>query len=203
MSCSPFALEDYFLQELADPQRLLVEAHINTCETCREEVERLRLTQTTLFALRDEEIPRRIAFVSDPVFEPSAWRRWWAAFWNSGARLGFASAAMLSAALVVFAITRPAPVPVVQVAPAVAKTVAVAESDLQARIAAAVTEAVAQVEARQQGQTRQILADLDESRRRLVLAAQEFEYYRRREGATLISAGLVGPPPERGRGEAK
>ena len=223
MSCSPFPLEDYFLQELAVPQRLLVEAHIETCPPCREELERLQITQAALFTLRDEEIPRRIAFVSGPVLEPSAWRRRWAAFWDSGAQLGFASAAMLSAALVVFAITRPAPAPVVQFAPpqatvravaappahvapavpAVRPAPAVTAGEMQARIDAAVAKAVAQVEARQQGQTRQILADLDESRRRLVLAAQEFDYFHRRESANLISAGLVGPPPERGKGESK
>jgi hypothetical protein len=63
-------------------------------------LDQLHLTQAALFSLRDEEIPQRIAFVSDPVFEPSGARRWWAAFWGSPARLGFAGAAMLSAALV-------------------------------------------------------------------------------------------------------
>ena len=58
--------------------------------------------QTALFSLREEEIPQRIGFVSDQIFEPSPWRRGWAAFWGSAARLGFASAAMLSVALVVF-----------------------------------------------------------------------------------------------------
>ena len=68
-------------------------------------MDRLRVTQTALFSLRDEEIPQRIAFVSDKVFEPSPWRRWLSAFWGSSARLGFASAAMLSTALVVSALT--------------------------------------------------------------------------------------------------
>ncbi len=31
MSCSPFDLRDYFLQELADPQQRQVEAHVKTC----------------------------------------------------------------------------------------------------------------------------------------------------------------------------
>jgi anti-sigma factor RsiW len=203
MSCSPFDLQDYFLQELAPPQRLQVEAHIKTCAPCRVELERLCLTQTALFSLRDEEIPQRIAFVSDPVFEPSVWRRAWTAFWNSGARLGFASAAMLSAALIVSALNRPAPAPAVQMAPPVVRAVSVSEADIQARVDTAVAKAVAEVEARQQRQTRQILADLEESRRRLLVAADEFDYVNKRDGATMISAGLVGPPQFRGTGDMK
>ena len=98
MSCSPFDLRDYLLQELAGPQqRRQVEAHVKTCAPCREELDRLRITEAALRCMVEEEIPQRIAFVSDKIFEPSPWRRWLAAFWNSGARLGFASAAMLSA----------------------------------------------------------------------------------------------------------
>ena len=97
MSCSPFDLKDYFLQELAGAQRVQVEGHVKSCLACREELERLQLTGAALFSLRDEEIPQRIAFVSDQIFEPSALRRWFSGFWGSTARLGFASAAMLSA----------------------------------------------------------------------------------------------------------
>src|SRR5579885_2961551 len=71
MSCSPFDLRDYFFQELPDPQQRQVEAHVKTCQRCREELERLNLTGTALMSLVDEEIPQRIAFVSDKVFEPS------------------------------------------------------------------------------------------------------------------------------------
>jgi hypothetical protein len=46
-----------------------------------------------LASLEDEEIPRRIAFVSDRVFEP----RWWQTMWRSGPVMGFASAALLAA----------------------------------------------------------------------------------------------------------
>src|SRR5689334_13729103 len=104
MSCSPFDLRDYFFQELSDPQQRQVEAHVKTCQPCREELERLNLTGAALLSLPDEEIPQRIAFVSDKVFEPSPLRRWLAAFWGSTARLGFASAAMLSTAIVVYAL---------------------------------------------------------------------------------------------------
>jgi anti-sigma factor RsiW len=101
MSCSPFDLRDYFLKELPAPERQQVDFHLKTCPACREEVNRLRLTEAALSSLRNEEVPRRLAFVSDKIFEPSPWAR----FWSSGARLGFASAAMLSVAIVVFAMT--------------------------------------------------------------------------------------------------
>ena len=120
MSCSPFDLKDYFLQEMPSPQRVQVEAHVKTCLPCREELERLQLTASALFALRDEEIPQRIAFVSDQIFEPSPVRRWLSGFWASTARLGFASALMLSASIFYFAATRPAPAPVLTSVPAMA-----------------------------------------------------------------------------------
>ncbi|HEX3879627.1 MAG TPA: zf-HC2 domain-containing protein [Bryobacteraceae bacterium] len=116
MSCSPFSIDDYFLEELSAPQARQVEAHVKTCAACGEELDRLRILGAALRSVPDEEIPQRIAFVSDKIFEPSPWRRRLAAFWNSGARLGFVSAAMLSASLVVFAL-RPAPAPVVAQAP--------------------------------------------------------------------------------------
>lgn len=203
MSCSPFDLKDYFYQELADPQQRQVEAHIRTCQPCREELERLQLTEAALFSLREEEIPQRIAFVSDPVFEPSPWRRALAAFWNSGARLGFASAAMLSAALVVFALNRPAPAPVVKVAPAPAQTMAAvsaSDSDIQARIDAAVAKAVAQVESRQDAKFVQAKTELEGARQRLILAEEEYDYNRKRRGSDMIASGYAAPP---GVGELK
>lgn len=198
MSCSPFDLKDYFLQELADPQRRQVEAHVKSCQSCREELDRLRLTEAALFALREEEIPQRIAFVSDPVFEPSPWRRALSAFWNSGARLGFASAAMLSAALVVFALHRPAPAPVVNVAPAAVQTVAssapaMTEAEIQARIDAAVAKAVSGVEARQNAQLERTKAEVESARLRLVLAEEQFDYSNRKQRASLVSDGYVTP----------
>jgi anti-sigma factor RsiW len=137
MSCSPFDLRDYFLKELPAPERQQVDLHLKTCPACREEVDRLRLTETALASLRDEEVPRRLAFVSDKIFEPSPWARAWAGFWNSGARLGFASAAMLSVALVVFAVTGGAQKQTANLTPQV-----------QQEIHAAVDKAVAASEAR-------------------------------------------------------
>lgn len=191
MSCSPFDLRDYHLKELPEAERRQVEGHVRGCAACREELDRLCLTEAALFALRDEEIPQRIAFVSDRVFEPSPWRRWWTAFWGSAARLGFASAAMLSAAIVVFALTRPAPAPVAAV-----QTKTVSEAEIQKRVDSAVETAVAKAvgesQARQATQTAALIRDIEardrQERARLQLdAATAFDYLQRRD-TTLMRA---------------
>jgi hypothetical protein len=155
MSCSPFDLRDYYFKDLAENQRRLTEVHVKTCAHCREELDRLRGTETALLALPDEEIPQRIAFVSDAVFQPSAFRRGWDALWGSAARLGFVSAAMLSAALVVFSLTRPAPQTAAQV-PAVTRVAL--ETEVSKRVNEAVAKAVAESEARQARETQELLA---------------------------------------------
>ncbi len=90
MPCCPFDLRDYHLDELHAEQRRQVESHVAVCGACREELDRLRLTRQALLRLPEEEIPRRIAFVSDKVFEPVWYARWWAAL----PRLGFALAVL-------------------------------------------------------------------------------------------------------------
>ncbi len=190
MSCSPFDLRDYFLKELPESDRTCVEAHVRTCAVCREELDRLAITQSALFALREEEIPQRIAFVSDQVFELSPWRRAWAGFWGSAARLGFASAAMLSAALVVFALHRPGPV----VLPAAVTPVAsVSAAAIQQRIQAA----VAASEARQEAKLVQWVADLQrqdlaERQKLIQWADTELDLARRRE--LKYARASYGPP---------
>lgn len=148
MSCSPFDLRDYALHELDDSQRRLAEQHLKMCAGCREELERLELTRSALLSLPDQEIPQRIAFVSDPVFEPSRARRAWETLWGSAAKLGFVSAAMLSVALVVSAfLMRPAPAPGPQAA-APQVDMAKLEARFSARLDQAVAQAVAGTEAR-------------------------------------------------------
>ena len=93
------ALRDYAFDELPAEERRAMEQHLAACGDCALELDQLRLTTAALRTLPDREIPQRIAFVSDRVFEPSPFRR----FWNSGARLGFASACVLALALVVSA----------------------------------------------------------------------------------------------------
>ena len=160
MSCSPFDLRDYILGELTADERRQVDRHIRACTGCHDDVERLRTTHATLLALRDEEIPQRIGFVSDKVFEPSGWRRVWQAFWGSSARLGFASAAMLSIALVAFTFYRPAAAP----ATSDVTTAARVEAAVAERVAAAVDKAVAKTEARQARKTADLMAAAEQQR---------------------------------------
>ncbi len=96
MNCSPFDLRDYWLEELGAAERREVETHLSGCGNCREELARLRATQAALLRLPEEEIPRRIAFVSDKVFEPSRAARWWAAFSLHVPKLAFSMALLLA-----------------------------------------------------------------------------------------------------------
>ncbi|HXI41754.1 MAG TPA: hypothetical protein VNH83_17350 [Bryobacteraceae bacterium] len=154
MSCSPFDLRDYLFDELAEENRRQVDQHVRSCGTCHEELERLRITQTTLLALREEEVPQRIGFVSDKVFEPSGVRRVWQTFWGSAPRLGFASAAMLSVALMFFTFFRQAPAVASVAAPDTLRI----EAQVAARVNTAVERAVAESEARQASKTAALLA---------------------------------------------
>ena len=67
MSCSPFDLRDYFLQELTDPQQRQVEAHVKTCQPCREELDRLSVTQAALLlaARRRDSAAHRVRLRQD------------------------------------------------------------------------------------------------------------------------------------------
>ncbi len=194
MKCSEIELNDYALRELPEPERARVEAHLRECGSCRAEVDRLLLTEAALFSLRDEEIPQRIAFVSDQVFEPSPMRRWLGAFWGSAARLGFASAAVLSAAILYSALTRPAHTPV-YVAPApVAQSPAPSGPDVQQLVQAAVEKAVRESETRQARKTEETLTRLaqqaEQEKRELALAQQQNRYFERQNGAiSLDTAG--------------
>jgi anti-sigma factor RsiW len=122
MNCtSPESKPDwkgYSLKELDPDAARTAEAHLASCPVCREELATVRLTLDTLSALREEEVPRRIAFVSDKVFEP----RWWQRVFSPT----FAGACLVAAAILVHGALRPG----------------------QAQVDAAVAKAVAQTEAR-------------------------------------------------------
>lgn len=204
MSCSPFDLRDYLLKELSDGERRQVDAHVRGCAACREELERLQLTEAALFSLRDEEIPQRIAFVSDKVFEPSPWRRAWAAFWGSGARLGFASAAMLSVALIVFSLARTAgtPGPATASGPAaarVASAASVPEAEIQQRIQAAVDQAVTASEMRLEKAFDQRMQDLRRRDQALLLSMASDLNFAERQEMAVIRSDYTLPRSERGQ----
>lgn len=96
----------YALGELDAQARREAELHASACSDCQEELAGLRITIDALATLREEEIPRRIAFVSDKVFEP----RWWQSF----LRPSFATGAVIAAAILVHAFVRPPAAPLPQ-----------------------------------------------------------------------------------------
>ena len=149
MTCSSVDLKAYVLGE--EPAEHAVTAHVAACESCREELERLRATRTALLALPQEEMPRRIAFVSDKIFEP----RWWQRIWHSGPAMGFASAALLAVAILLHGYARPIPT----AAPGVdaSKLEARVEAEVARRVDVAVNRAVSESEARQNKETARLL----------------------------------------------
>lgn len=108
----------YALGELPAADRRQAESHAQTCPACREEMAMLRLTLDSLSTLREEEVPRRIAFVSDKVFEP----KWWQRLFSPS----FAAASVLAAAILVHAF--------------VGGSRGVSEEEVQARIDAALRD---------------------------------------------------------------
>ena len=185
MNCSPFDLRDYFLKELTDSQQRQVEAHVQDCSGCREELDRLRLTEAALCSLREEEIPQRIGFVSDPVFE----RSWWRAFWGSPARLGFASAAMLSVAILVLGLG------LTHRASAVFSWQAFySRAEVDQRIQAAVSAA----ESRQERKTTQLVHELveraDSEHKSRLIAENQAEYLQKLNYRYQLDRGDYGNP---------
>jgi len=128
MSCSHECKPDwnaYLLGELGPADRRRHEECASACPACREELATLRVTLDALATLREEEVPRRIAFVSDKVFEP----RWPQRMWQGFLRPSFAAGAVIAAAILVHAFVRPPAAP----APPPADTAAI-----EARVAAEV-----------------------------------------------------------------
>src|SRR5579863_6547874 len=126
MSCESYDWKAYALGELDRSARRDAEAHADACPACREELAALRLTLDAMSTLREEEIPRRIAFVSDQIFEPRWYSRAFRAVWSPN----FAAACVIAGAILVHAFARPA-----------------SNDQIQAQVEAAVTKAVANVEA--------------------------------------------------------
>ena len=207
MSCSPYDLRDYVFEDLTPGQRGEVLGHLKICPPCSAELERLRSTHAALLTLRDEDMPQRIGFVSDKVFEPSPLRRWFAGFWTSAARIGFVSSAMLSAALLVHAL-RPAQDVHKNAQTPASVTVAQAEMDrriqdavaaqvdaqLQAKVAAAVSQAVSETEERAQKRTNALLAAtekrLDLERWAFTVQLDQTRYSGMKKNAEMVRANF-------------
>ena len=113
MTCQELDWTGFALDEITAPDRRRMEEHLLTCAACGDELEAVRLTMTAMKRVPIRAMPQRISFVSDPVLEPSWWRR----FLLSGPKLGFASAAMLSMAILAHGVVmRPQSASVQQIA---------------------------------------------------------------------------------------
>jgi anti-sigma factor RsiW len=181
MSCS-LDLKAYVLGELSQREKSAAEDHVRACASCHDEVERLNLTRAALATLEEEEPPRRIAFVSDRVFEP----RWWQTMWHSGPAMGFASASVLAAAILVHGFARPAAAPVL-----VTDT-----AQVQRQIDTAVTKAVTESEARQSAEFAKVLQTTearfeDQRRSDLATVQQAADYYRKQMAQFLVASNVV------------
>ena len=153
-------LTDFVLGELAEADRPGVESLLARDPEAALEVERLQTAVAMLRSVPDEEPPRRIAFVSDKVFEPRWYQRWR----QQAGGLAVASA-MLSAAILGHGVLmRPVPT---AAAPAVAqvRTPALDEDEITRRVDQAVAKAVAATQAE----------NLAEQKRLVSVALQEAE----------------------------
>jgi methylaspartate ammonia-lyase len=76
------------------------------------------------------------------------------------------------------------------------------DADIQNRIESAVAKAVAEVDARQTQKTAQLVADLEDARKRLLLAAVEYDMSQKRSNTLRVSASSY-QMPGIGAGEVK
>jgi|SRR5579863_9479057 len=184
MSCE-VDLKAYAVDELSRGERGIVEEHVRGCQACREELDRLNLTRSALASLEDEEIPRRIAFVSDRVFEP----RWFETMWHSGPTMGFASAALLAAAILVHGFeARPvASAPVAS--PMASPMASMDQAQIEQRVNAAVAKAVNDAQAKQSAEFAKVLDATErrfETQRQTDLAdVQQYTGYLRNQMARI------------------
>lgn len=158
-------IRDYAMGEGSAAERQAFAAELANSAALREELQRYELTLTALQSVPEEEIPRRIAFVSDPVFAPKWWQKFFAV-----PQWGLASAAVLGAAILGHGwMMRPVnPVGLVAQAPVV-REAGVSKEELKAVVAQAVSQAVAEVETRQ------------EEKLRVALGAAEKKYQEERQ----------------------
>lgn len=188
--CSSEALKEYYFGEADRAVREATEAHLAECGGCRAELERLRATHAALAALRDEELPRRIAFVSDKVFEP----RWWQRIWTWGPQVGFVpAAALVVLALGGYAWLHPAGVPAENTAAMEARIASAVEQ----RLGAAVAQAVTEVESRQGARIVEAVAAAEkriefERRAEQAMVEKNFEYMQKQLNRMYLASAEVG-----------
>ncbi len=190
MKCTSFDLNAFFFGELPADERRGVEQHLAACAACRAEHERLRITQTALAAIPDEEIPQRIAFVSDKVFEPN----WWQRLWRPGPQWALLSAGLVAGAILLHGyMYRPAAASVID-----ARVVEVrVEAELARRLPVVLNEAVARLEARHEARMREAVATVEkeaevERRAQMVAFEENLDVLRKRFNVMYLASADLG-----------
>jgi len=190
MKCTSFDLNAYYFGELPADERRGAEEHVAACAACRAELERLRVTQTALASIPDEEIPQRVAFVSDKVFEPN----WCQRLWRPGPQWALVSAGLIAAAILLHGyMYRPAAAPAVE-AQVIETRV---EAELARRLPVALDQAVSRLEARHQAQVREAVAAVEkraEIERKAQMAAFEenLDVLRKRFNVMYLASANMG-----------
>jgi anti-sigma factor RsiW len=185
------AVRDYAFDELSAADKKSLEQHFGECPDCVAELDRLRLTTAALRVLPDREVPRRIAFVSDS----SPATGWFSGFWNSAARLGFASALVLSAGLsfASFNNHRPAEVHTT------VQTASVSQAEIDRAVAKAVALAVDKVHTDDARMTRAALDAVDskyqQKQTNLMVAMESNLDYMQKQYRQSARNGFLDAPP--------
>jgi hypothetical protein len=198
------ALRDYAVGELSAGEHSAIQEHLAVCGECVLELDRLRVTMAALRILPDCEVPQRIGFVSDKVFEPSLVSRFFAGFWNSAARLGFASACVLGAALLVSAYHRPAEVrTVVQAA-----NQDISKEVVSKQIDEAVAKAVAQIRVEDARVTEAAIESTNrryehEYQSRMAAVEESFTVLQKRLSNSLLASSALASNERPGAGEGQ
>ena len=179
------SLRDYAFDELSGAERVAMDRHVQTCGACEAELRSIRLTTAALRSIPDREIPQRIAFVSDKVFEPSGVARFFQTLWVG--RMGVASACLVAGALLVSTMRRAAEIPTV-----------VQTADISGQIEGAVAKAVAQVRTEDAKLMQNVLAASEvkhqEEHRALMVSMQEsIDVMQKRMGTSTLLASLETP----------
>ena len=171
MNCAPDDLKDLFFGEIDARERKRVDEHLAECISCQTEYDRLQHTQAALLSLPEEELPRRIAFVSDKVFEP----RWYQKLWNSGPKLGFAAAAMLSCAILVHALVPAAPLQMASAPPDNTKIQSMVQAEVDRRVVLEVKRVAVEFESRGEAKLQRVVTE----------QRKQFDFDRRAEMVAL------------------
>ena len=181
------AVRDYAFDELPAAERKSLEQHFGECHDCAAELDRLRLTTAALRVLPDQEVPRRIAFVADSA--PAT--GWFAGFWNSAARLGFASALVLAAGLTFFSLNNHRQTEV----HTTVQTASVSQSQIDQAVALAVEKVHAEDVRMTKAALDAVESKYQEKQTNMMVAMQTNLDYMQKQYRQSAKAGFLDAPP--------